>query len=101
MKLLLTSAGIKNTSIHNALVELLGKPVSEASTLFIPTATYPFPRSAGMASDLRKSPKPPVRTGLEVLGSAGAHREGQTEESDHCLRRWDVMRYTIPKSLNR
>src|ERR1700677_1264567 len=49
MKLLLTSAGIKNTSIHDALVELLGKPVSDASALFIPTAIYPFPRSAGMA----------------------------------------------------
>jgi hypothetical protein len=43
MKLLLTSAGIKNMSIHNALLELLGKPVSEASALFIPTAIYPFP----------------------------------------------------------
>ena len=31
MKLLLTSAGISNTSIHNALVDLLGKPVSEAN----------------------------------------------------------------------
>lgn len=40
MKLLLTSAGISNSSIHNALVELLGKPVSEASALFIPTAIY-------------------------------------------------------------
>jgi dipeptidase E len=74
MKLLLTSAGIKNTSFHKALLELLGIPVSEASALFIPTAIYPFPRSAGMASDLRKSPKTPVRTGLEVLGSVGAHR---------------------------
>jgi dipeptidase E len=40
MKLLLTSAGISNTSIHNALVELLGKPVSEANALFVPTAIY-------------------------------------------------------------
>ncbi len=40
MKLLLTSAGISNTSIHNALIELLGKPVAEASALFIPTAIY-------------------------------------------------------------
>ncbi|MCR8558361.1 Type 1 glutamine amidotransferase-like domain-containing protein [Mucilaginibacter sp. BJC16-A38] len=40
MKLLLTSAGISNTSIHNALVELLGKPVAEASALFVPTAIY-------------------------------------------------------------
>ncbi|WP_217604759.1 Type 1 glutamine amidotransferase-like domain-containing protein [Chitinophaga sp. GbtcB8] len=40
MKLLLTSAGISNTSIHNALVDLLGKPVAEASALFVPTAIY-------------------------------------------------------------
>jgi len=40
MKLLLTSAGISNTSIHNALVDLLGKPVSEASAVFVPTAIY-------------------------------------------------------------
>jgi dipeptidase E len=40
MKLLLTSAGISNTSIRNALVELLGKPIAEASALFIPTAIY-------------------------------------------------------------
>src|SRR5580700_12190254 len=42
MKLLLTSAGIKNTSIHNALVGLLGKPIAESSALCIPTAIYPF-----------------------------------------------------------
>lgn len=40
MKLLLTSAGISNESIHDALVELLGKPVAEASALFVPTAIY-------------------------------------------------------------
>ena len=40
MKLLLTSAGIKNTSIRNALVDLLGKPIAESSALCIPTANY-------------------------------------------------------------
>jgi dipeptidase E len=49
MKLLLTSAGISNTSIRHALVELLGRPIAESSALFIPTAIYPFPRGAGMA----------------------------------------------------
>ena len=49
MRLLLTSAGVKNASIHNALVELLGKPIAEASALIIPTAIYPFPGGAGMA----------------------------------------------------
>jgi dipeptidase E len=43
MKLLLTSAGIKNPSINNALVELLGKPISESSALCIPTASYGHP----------------------------------------------------------
>ena len=40
MRLLLTSAGIKNPSIEAALRELLGKPVSEASALCVPTASY-------------------------------------------------------------
>lgn len=43
MRLLLTSAGIKNPSIHQALVELLGKPTAEASALCIPTASYGHP----------------------------------------------------------
>ena len=43
MKLLLTSAGIKNRSIHNALVDLLGKPIAESSALCIPTASYGHP----------------------------------------------------------
>src|SRR6266550_7956906 len=49
MRALLTSAGIKNRSIHDALVDLLGKPISEANALFIPTAIYPFPGGPGMA----------------------------------------------------
>jgi len=40
MKLLLTSAGISNTSIRKALIELLGKPIAEATALFVPTAIY-------------------------------------------------------------
>jgi dipeptidase E len=43
MRLLLTSAGIKNTSIHDALVDLLGKPISESNALCIPTASYAHP----------------------------------------------------------
>jgi dipeptidase E len=42
VKLLLTSAGIKNTSIRNALVDLLGKPIAESNALCIPTGTYPM-----------------------------------------------------------
>lgn len=44
MKFLLTSAGIRNPSIHDALVGLLGKPVDEATALCIPTAMHPLGR---------------------------------------------------------
>lgn len=49
MKYLLTSAGIKNTSIHTALIELLGKPITESSALCIPTAGYAMSGGANMA----------------------------------------------------
>lgn len=38
MKLLLTSNGLSNESIANALFELTGKPASETAVVFIPTA---------------------------------------------------------------
>jgi dipeptidase E len=43
LKYLLTSGGIKNASIHNALVDLLGKPIAECDALCIPTAEYANP----------------------------------------------------------
>jgi dipeptidase E len=43
MKLLLTSAGITNPSIHQALVDLLDKPIAESNALCIPTASYGHP----------------------------------------------------------
>jgi dipeptidase E len=49
MRLLLTSAGISNTSIRGALVDLLGKPIAEASALFVPTAIYAYPGGAEKA----------------------------------------------------
>src|SRR5579872_6165557 len=49
MKFLLTSAGISNNSIRNALVDLLGKPISESSALVIPTAMYAMPGGAAHA----------------------------------------------------
>jgi dipeptidase E len=44
LKLLLTSAGIKNASIHDALVGLLGKPIADSNALCIPTAQYGHPQ---------------------------------------------------------
>ena len=49
MKLLLTSAGVKNPSINDALLGLLGKPVSECSALCVPTATYPITNGSLMS----------------------------------------------------
>jgi dipeptidase E len=50
MRLLLTSAGIKNTSIHDALVDLLRKPIAESSALCIPTASYGHPMAGPAAA---------------------------------------------------
>jgi len=43
VKLLLTSGGVTNTSIREALVDLLGKPIEESSALCIPTAQWGHP----------------------------------------------------------
>ena len=50
MRLLLTSAGIKNPSIHNALVDLLDKPIAESNALCIPTASYGHPKAGPAAA---------------------------------------------------
>jgi dipeptidase E len=70
MRLLLTSAGISNTSIHNALVDLLGKPTAESSALCIPTAAYAFPGGAGIAWRLisGKAKSPLCELGWKSLG---------------------------------
>ncbi|MEU7838690.1 Type 1 glutamine amidotransferase-like domain-containing protein [Nonomuraea sp. NPDC049129] len=43
MKLLLTSGGVTNAGIRDALVDLLGKPIADSSALCIPTAEYGHP----------------------------------------------------------
>ena len=43
MKLLLTSGGVTNPSIHSALVQLLGKPIGDSDALCVPTAEYGHP----------------------------------------------------------
>ena len=49
VKLLLTSAGIRNAGIRHALLDLLGKPIEECSALCIPTASYALPNGPAMA----------------------------------------------------
>ncbi len=65
MKLLLTSSGISNPSIRNALVELLGKPIEEATALVVPTAIYPFSSGPELAARLIRGE---VATPLTDLG---------------------------------
>ncbi len=72
MKLLLTSAGIKNPSIHNTLVDLLGKPIADSDALCIPTASYGHPMAGpGRAWDFisgQETSTPMCELGWKSLG---------------------------------
>jgi dipeptidase E len=71
MRLLLTSAGIKNQSIHDALVDLLDKPIADSSALCIPTASYGHPAAtpAGAWRFLSgRSDQPMVELGWKSVG---------------------------------
>ncbi|TDO47707.1 dipeptidase E [Kribbella sp. VKM Ac-2527] len=72
MRLLLTSAGVKNTSIHDALVDLLGKPIAECNALCIPTAMYGHPNVGPGAGVWRfisgRSAEPMCELGWKSLG---------------------------------
>ena len=71
MKLLLMSAGIKNPSIHDALVDLLGKPIAESNALCIPTAAYgsSYSTPAGPWRFISgKSDQPMTELGWKSLG---------------------------------
>src|SRR6476619_5550741 len=70
MRILLTSSGIRNASIHDALVALLGKPIAESSALCIPTGVQPFP--GGPSHVYRfitgSAPSPMCELGWKSLG---------------------------------
>ncbi|HEY2742204.1 MAG TPA: Type 1 glutamine amidotransferase-like domain-containing protein [Gaiellaceae bacterium] len=70
MKLLLTSLGISNPSIEDALVGLLGKPIAETSALIVPTAIYPFPEgpSGAWGAICGKAQGPFAEVGWKSLG---------------------------------
>lgn len=52
MKLLLTSGGILNNSIRTALTDMMGKPIAEATALFVPTAEQPLgPFAVGRSAE--------------------------------------------------
>lgn len=67
MKLLLTSGGVTNTSIREALVDLLGKPIDESTALFVPTAQWGHPACTPTSvwrSTADQRPGGPSLTGL-------------------------------------
>jgi dipeptidase E len=72
VKLLLTSAGIKNPSIHDALDDLVGKPISECDALCIPTALYGHPwagpRQAWRCISGTETGTPTVGLGWKSMG---------------------------------
>jgi dipeptidase E len=65
VKLLLTSSGVRNGSIRDALLRLLGKPIEESAALVVPTAIHPFSSGPEMAARLIRGE---VRTPLTELG---------------------------------
>ncbi|MCO7220945.1 Type 1 glutamine amidotransferase-like domain-containing protein [Klenkia sp. PcliD-1-E] len=67
MKLLLTSGGVTNPTIHQALVDLLGKPVEQAHALCIPTAQWGHPMCgpASVRSFVAAQPPSASMTGLD------------------------------------
>jgi dipeptidase E len=72
VKLLLTSAGVKNAAIQDALVELLGKPIAESTALCIPTALYGHPlagpRQAWRFISANEPRSPMVGLGWKSIG---------------------------------
>jgi len=71
VKLLLTSGGVTNTSIRDALLDLLGKPIADSIALCIPTAEYGHP-GCTPASAWRfiagQSPSPMCDLGWKSVG---------------------------------
>jgi dipeptidase E len=72
LKLLLTSAGIKNASIRETVVEMLGKPIAESDALCIPTALYGHPmagpRQAWRCISGQETGTPTVGLGWKSVG---------------------------------
>lgn len=50
MKLLLTSGGITNASISDALVDLLGKPIADSTAICVPTALWGYRRAVPVSA---------------------------------------------------
>ncbi len=72
MKFLLTSAGITNKSIAKAVTDLVGKPASEISVLFIPTAANTVEGDKGWLVDNLTEFKSQNYKSVDILDIASA-----------------------------
>lgn len=70
MKLLLTSAGIKNKSIYQALIDLCGKPIDQCNALAITTSSYALKEGSKRAYEfiIGKSETPMCELNWKSLG---------------------------------
>ena len=70
MKYLLTSGGVKNKSIHQAMLEMLGKPIEECRAIAITTASYALGRGTDLAVNFiqGKDEAPMVDLGWKSVG---------------------------------
>jgi dipeptidase E len=71
-RLLLTSAGVRNATIRDALFDMLGRPIEECSALCIPTAMYGHPH-AGPGENVwefvaGRSEQPMIELGWKSVG---------------------------------
>ena len=70
MDYLLTSGGVQNPSIHNALREMLRKPIEECHAIAITTASYALGRGTDLAVNFiqGKDEAPMVDLGWKSVG---------------------------------
>lgn len=71
-RLLLTSAGVRNATIHDALLDVLGRPIEDCTALCIPTAMYGHPH-AGPGENVwefvaGRSEQPMIELGWKSVG---------------------------------
>ena len=88
MRLLLTSAGIKNTSIGDALIDLLGKPISESTALVVPTAAEVIQLSLAVV----------VLDDGQTAALTGAERELRADAGQACLFEFRMHRCYLPSA---
>ncbi len=80
VRLLLTSGGVTNASIRDALVDLLGKPIADVHCAVHPDGAVGSPdvrARLGAGLRRRRAPAAHVQPGLGVGGRPGAHRTAQ------------------------